>query len=125
MIPKAGQLWTFSETDNAPPLLATIGQVDTAENLGAEASNPAVLSVSLVPVDEARDLGWPEVEHCPLSQASFEGGEFVMDEVSPAKGFDEGYTIWRTAFDAGEAGVFTLSPSEAYAAIVSHYAERD
>lgn len=125
MTPETGQLWTFPETDDAPPLLVTIGTIDNAESLGADAANPAVLSVSLVPVDEARELGWPNVDHCPVSQASFTGGEFVMDDVSPAMGFDEGYGVWREAFDAGNAGVFSLSPSAAYAEIVRLYAEQD
>lgn len=118
----AGQLWTFPETADAPPLLVTIGRIDTAESLGADPASPAVLSVSLVPVEEARALGWPEVAHCPLSGAAFTGGEKVMDGVSPAADFAADYGIWRSAFDAGEAGVFSLAPNAAYAAIVALYA---
>jgi len=120
----AGQLWTFSETADAPPLLVTIGHVDTAADLGADAANPAVLSVSLIPVEEARALGWPEVAHCPLSSAEFKDGEKVMDGASAAAEFDDGYATWRAAFDAGEAGVFSQGPSAAYAAIVALYAEQ-
>lgn len=119
---KVGELWTYPETKDAPPLLVTIGQIDTAESLGADANNPAVLSVSLVPIEEARALGWPEVAHCPISHAAFKGGEKVMDDMSTPPDFDQGYVTWNKAFLAGEAGVFNLSPSEAYATIVSLFA---
>jgi hypothetical protein len=128
MIYAVGQVWTFPETENRPQLIVTIGRIDSAADLGADPANSAVLSVSMAPNEEARKLDWPEVDHTPIAQTAFNAdgtGELVMDEVSPPDGFAEGYQTWRDAFDAGDAGVFTVGPAEAYAAILQLYADND
>ena len=123
-----GQVWTFPETQEHPQLIVTIGRIDTATDLGADASNSAVLSVSMTPDEDARKLDWPDVDHTPIAETAFNAdgtGELVMDGVSPYEGFAEGYQTWRAAFDAGNAGVFTIAPPEAYAAILQMFADRD
>ncbi|WP_298256316.1 hypothetical protein [uncultured Litoreibacter sp.] len=127
MIFAAGQVWSFAETEDHPQLIVTIGCIDTAGDLGADPSNCAVLSVSMTPSEEARKLDWPQVEHAPIAETAFNSdntAELVLDGVSSPEGFREGYTTWRTAFDAGNAGVFSLAPPDAYAAILQVYAEK-
>ncbi|EPX80322.1 hypothetical protein [Litoreibacter arenae] len=119
----AGQVWTFPEREGCPQLTVTIGRVDTAADLGADPANSAVLSVSITPDAEAED--WPAVGHTPIAASAFAGGELVMDGVTPPEDFDDDYDTWRSAFDAGEAGVFTTAPPDAYSAILQIYAERD
>ncbi|MEP3346125.1 MAG: hypothetical protein ABJN34_00870 [Litoreibacter sp.] len=121
-----GQVWTFPETEDRPQLVVTIGRIDTAADLGAEASNSSVLSVSMTPSEEARKLDWPEVGHTPIAETAFNAdgqGELVMDDVTPPNGFSDGYAAWRESFDEGRAGVFTVSPPDAYAAILQIYAD--
>jgi hypothetical protein len=123
-----GQVWTFPETEERPQLIATIGRIDTAADLGADPSNSAVLSISMTPSEDARKLDWPAVGHTPIAETAFNSdgsGELVMDGVTPNDGFDDGYQTWRTAFDAGNAGVFSVAPPEAYAAILQIYADND
>ncbi|SFR49644.1 hypothetical protein [Litoreibacter janthinus] len=123
-----GQVWTFPETEDRPQLIVTIGRIDTAAELGADPANSAVLSVSVTPNEEARKLDWPQVAHAPIAETAFNAdgsGELVMDGVSPPDDFASGYATWRETFDAGNAGVFTVGPSEAYAAILEIYAETD
>ena len=125
---EVGQVWTFPETEDRPQLIVTIGRIDKAEDLGADPSNSAVLSVTMVPSDEARKLDWPKLGHTPIAASAFDAlgtAELVMDGVTPADGFEEGYATWRRDFDEGEAGVFTVTPPEAYAAVLQIYAERD
>ena len=124
---EVGQVWTFPETEDRPFLIVTIGRIDSAADLGADPANSAVLSVSLSPSEDARAFDWPEVDHAPIAQSAFNSdgsGEMVMDEVSPSGGFDEGYQTWRAAFEAGNAGVFTVTPPEAYSAILQIYADK-
>lgn len=123
-----GQVWTFPETEDRPQLIVTIGRIDSAADLGADPANSAVLSVSMAPDEEARKLDWPEVGHTPIAQTAFNTdgtGELVMDGVSPPADFAHDYQTWRDAFDAGNAGVFTIAPPEAYAAILQIYAQND
>lgn len=118
-----GQVWSFEGTDDTPQLIVTIGHIDSAADLGADAANSAVISVTLAPSNDAEDEGWPQVDHAPLSAAAFTGAELVMEGVSTTDAFTQGYKAWRAVFDEGKAGVFTLSPPQAYAAIVATYAD--
>lgn len=123
-----GQVWTFPETEDHPQLIVTIGRIDAAADLGADPSNSAVLSVSIMPSEDARKLDWPDVAHAPIAQSAFNAsgaGELVMDEASVPDGFEDGYRSWRAALEAGEAGVFTTGPPDAYSAILQIYADKD
>ncbi|MEL6908077.1 MAG: hypothetical protein AAFU73_01005 [Planctomycetota bacterium] len=58
------------------------------------------------------------VSHLPFdAHALSECLVALVDERSELPDFEEGYALWREAFDAGEAGVFTVSVADALNAV--------
>ncbi|SFL00336.1 hypothetical protein [Lysobacter sp. cf310] len=65
-------------------------------------------------VDDVAELkGLPLLGHFPIVDSRvFEAAPRVIGSMPVADEDLEGYRIWREAFDAGEAGVFTLALEE-------------
>jgi len=52
--------------------------------------------------------------HLPFSEAAIEKSvTALLADSAPLPAFEDGYREWRTAYEAGEAGVFTVSVAEA------------
>jgi hypothetical protein len=58
------------------------------------------------------------ISHLPYSERALADSVTTMekDGVAPA-GWEEGYQQWKPAFDAGKAGVWTITVSEAVSAM--------
>jgi len=54
------------------------------------------------------------VNHMPFSQEAIDkSGLKLLKEKTDLPGFEEGYQVWREAFDARRAGIYTITVAEA------------
>jgi hypothetical protein len=54
-----------------------------------------------------------ELPHFPVSEETLKKSLVKLNgKQAPNPNYIEGYKTWRSAFDAGEAGIFTISVSE-------------
>jgi len=107
---EAGQSWTYRDAPNAMSRVV-IGRLDEMKGVGTVVS----ICITNVPAKRPKP-GSPEVFdifHAPMTEQALVDSllEKVGQEETSA-GFEEGYADWRTLLDAGEAGVFTISPAK-------------
>jgi len=102
-----------------PGILFQIGRIDELQQ-GAELT--IVISVSVRIDLEVEVKEWPNVTHMPFMQDAVINTDcHLTDRPEPlieSEEFDDGYNTWREAWDAGDAGAFTLTVPEAYFAIL-------
>jgi hypothetical protein len=113
---EVGQTYVCSHADAESAVLVWIGKVEPLNDAAPPVSG-AIISVSMQSIGTKQ---MPSVGHAPISAEKF-GGCRASDAQFPASAranFDEGYATWRAAYDNNEAGYWTLSPSEVYAAIL-------
>lgn len=106
----AGQIWKYKNRKDEDESRIIVGRVDTEdEDLGP------VIHISItelkIPNPTAPDGLTKFVGHMPFDNETLE--ESVTELISENEGavtehFDEGYGLWKAAFDKGEAGVFTV-----------------
>ena len=109
-----GQVWTFQDQP-MPEARLVIGEVETP---WPDNSDVAV-SVSIVglpkwPMENGEMVGGT-ISHLPFDKATLIASlDQQMEEPTQLdESFEGGYQTWRDALDKGEAGVFTIPPSEA------------
>lgn len=114
--PRPGQVWVCAAQGSAPPLLCIVGRID-AEAEGRD----VIVSLAVAPHPEARKAGWPKVAHLPIRESAFLGSglHLAREGVEPGPDFADGHALWRSRYEAGEAGVFDLPVPEAYEAVVA------
>jgi len=55
-----------------------------------------------------------DVDHMPFSEEAIEkSGLKLLKEKTELPDFEEGYRMWREAFDAGRAGIYTITVADA------------
>jgi len=105
-----GQVWAFKPPAEHPNARLTILRVED----GAKVGRIVHIAISRVMYGD----GHTRIPHLPFSEAAIEGSVTTLDsEVSPVPDYAEGYQQWRSAFDAGKGGVFTIPVAEAYSAV--------
>lgn len=107
-----GQVWAFTPPAGQPEARLTILRVED----GAKAGRIVHISLSGVKYGG----GHTHIQHLPLAEAAIEKSVTSLDrKTGPIPDFSEGYKQWRTAFDAGKGGVFTISVAEAFDFVTS------
>ena len=108
---EAGQLWSYQTRPGDEASLVLIDLVETVPKLGT------VYHISVLQVHFAswKDNSRPETDlpHFPVLKEALE--KSVVSNVgkrAPLDAYREGYETWRSAFDAGRAGAFSVSISE-------------
>jgi hypothetical protein len=109
---KVGQVWSFKarpeeekssfevvKVENDPKL----GNIIHVAILGLQVNNP--LSPEAISED---------VPHLPFSEGAVSRSALkILKEKADLPAYEEGYEMWREEFDAGLAGIFTITVSEA------------
>ncbi|MCP5088993.1 MAG: hypothetical protein GY952_19610 [Rhodobacteraceae bacterium] len=115
---KLGQAWVCSAVGSAPPLMCIVGKLDFFSEVDEESQ---IVSLCIVPHPEAKNAGWPKVDHIPIFESAFHtsGLKLAKDNVALGPDFEKGYSKWRMAFDQGKASVFSMPVSKAYEAVAS------
>src|SRR5262245_60682775 len=106
----AGQVWSFKTPASQPNAKVVILRVDNDNKLGN------IVHIALIGVSYGN--GQNTIQHLPFAERAVEQSVTTLErESGPVPNFAEGYKIWREAFDAGKAGVFTISVAEACDAV--------
>jgi hypothetical protein len=107
----AGQVWTYHVNPGDEASTLQINKIEQDPKLGAifhisvfglRISNPRVVGGILT-----------ELPHLPVSKETLDKSvvSLVNVPVRPVS-YEEGYAHWRQAFDAGHAGIYTISIAE-------------
>jgi hypothetical protein len=106
----AGQVWSFKTPPGQLNAKLTVLRVESGGKLGT------IVHIALSGVSYGN--GQTTIQHLPFSESAVEQSVTALeDESGPIPDFAEGYRVWREAFDAGKAGVFTITVAEAYDAV--------
>ena len=111
-----GQIWVCNSIDDLPPLLSFVGRIDPPSPPD-HLSN--IVSVFVSPHPQARENGWPKISHMPIIEECFRQSELRLfrSDAEVPDAFERGYAIWKSKFDIHQAGVFSITLSEAYGSI--------
>lgn len=105
----AGQVWRYATREGEEPSRVHVLRVDTHPKTGDAIVHIAISGVRL-PSWDASAPRITTISHVPISREALEGSGLSLEATSVAlPEFEEGYRMWREAFDAGNAGVFTIA----------------
>lgn len=107
----AGELWSYHTRPGEEESLVLIDFVETVPKLG-DVYHISVLKVHL---PSWKDSSRPETDlpHFPVLKETLEKSLVArVGNRAPLEAYRRGYDTWRSAFDAGKAGAFTISIAE-------------
>ena len=106
-----GQVWSYKTRSGEEKSTVLINKIESHEKLGKIFH----ISVDGVKVKNPHIAGGfsTELPHFPVSEETLKKSlTKLIGKRSPNPEYLEGYKTWKAAFDAGEAGIFTVSISE-------------
>ena len=107
----AGQVWSYRTRPGEEDSALLINRVEPHEKLGP------IFHISLsglrVPDAQAPDGLMRELPHCPVSLKTLrESCTVCRGQADANPEHEEGLATWRAAFDAGRAGIFTITVAD-------------
>jgi hypothetical protein len=113
----AGDKWNYRTRPGEEDSLLTVLKVESSPNLGV------IVHVSLdgLRIESASAPGGvlETIGHMPFAEAAMEKSVTTRAAAGvPVTEDDEGYDQWRRAFDAGDAGIFTITVADGVEFIV-------
>lgn len=107
-----GGVYRDEGDDDSPAVDFVVGRIEAEPTVeGAE-----VLWIAHVQIGPAGGGDGVVMSHAPIElQTALEATSGKAGTADVGPGFEEGYGAWREAFEAGEAGAFSLSPARVYA----------
>jgi hypothetical protein len=108
---KEGQVWSYRTRPEEPGSTLLINRVESDAKLGSIFH----ISVSGVKVKNRRAPSGltNDLPHFPVSRKTLEDSVVKLVGTSaPNPAYREGYATWKQAFEAGNAGIFTISVAE-------------
>ncbi|MBD2767228.1 hypothetical protein IC235_04920 [Hymenobacter sp. BT664] len=109
---QVGQVWTYTTRSSEPDAKLTIVKVEGQDSIG----NIIHVYVSNVKIKTSLDPDkYSEtISHMPFSEAAIDSSVTKqIGTVTKLPDFKAGYDEWRRSFDAGHAGVFTITVGKA------------
>ncbi|WP_115527089.1 MULTISPECIES: hypothetical protein [Xanthomonas] len=106
-----GQVWEYRSRAEEPGSTLQINRIEIEPKIGEVFH----ISVRDVRVKNARapNAISTELPHSPVSRTTLESSvTTLVGQAAVNPEYLEGYTTWRTAFEEGNAGVFTIPVSE-------------
>lgn len=106
-----GQVWTYKSRPGEEKSTVLINKVETHEKLGKIFH----ISVNGVKVKNRHIAGGisTDLPHFPVSEEALKKSlTKLVGKREPNPDHVEGYKTWKAEFDAGKAGIFTISISE-------------
>ncbi len=113
--PVGGSVYVCPSQGGLPAVRVEVGRVETSAELGVPERDTAFTIVHVqARIEEAEDSRL--VGHMPFDVEALAGCDKSrsVSRLQDGVTFQEGYQIWRTAFDGEGAGFFTVAPGEAY-----------
>jgi len=112
---EAGQVWTYQTRPGEEDSRLTVLKVEEYDKLGT------IVHIRVDGVAQknphAPDGVSSVIHHMPFDAEAIRKSVIeLVDSGAPVPdSFEEGYAIWKEAFDKGEAGVFTITVAESIA----------
>lgn len=109
----AGQVWKYNTRSHESDSRVIVVRVDSDDQ---EFGNIIHIYVSGVDIPNAEAPGGKTVfiQHMPYEEDSLEQSVTELEsDTKDLPDYSDGYKLWKDAFEKGEAGVFTVSVSEA------------
>lgn len=107
-----GQVWQYKTRPGEESSRLIIAKVESNPKLGTIVH----IQVKDVAIKSAKAPGGVSkvVSHLPFAEQAISDSVTVMDKdaVSPT-GWEDGYKQWKSAFDAGKGGIWSITVSEA------------
>jgi len=113
---KVGQKWSYRARAGEESSYFIIVKIDNDPKLGRIIH--IAMRVLKIKNPRSPDGVSDRVEHLPFAEEAIEkSGIKLLKEKLELPDFKEGYQMWREAFDAGGAGIYTITVAEAVSAI--------
>lgn len=111
---KVGQKWSYSARPGEEKSYLIVVKIDNEPKLGR------IIHIALrglkMKNPRSPDGLSEDVNHMPFLEAAIEqSGLKLLKEKVDLPQFEEGYGLWREAFDAGRAGAYSITVAEAVA----------
>jgi hypothetical protein len=106
-----GQVWTYHVRPGDESSTLQINKIDQDPTLGAIFH----ISVFGVHISGSRSTGniASELPHLPVSKQTLDASvEALSSNPYRQVAYEQGYSIWRQAFDSGHGGVYTITIAE-------------
>lgn len=107
---KAGQVWSYQTRSSEEKSTIRILKVENYEEAGT------VIHIALdnLHIKDSEGKEHNYISHLPFSKEALSKSVLTMiKENEPLPDFQDGYETWKSAFDAGKAGIWSLTVSEA------------
>jgi hypothetical protein len=109
---KVGQKWSYKSRAGEESSYLVILKIETDPNLG-KIIHIAMRGLKMKNRRSPDGIS-EDVNHMPFSETAIEkSGLKLLKEKVDLPDFAEGYHMWREAFDAGRAGVYTITIAQA------------
>jgi hypothetical protein len=113
---RPGQEWAYRTRPGEESSTLTILRVERAPELGAivhVAIEGLAIRNPANPAQPIRSIG-----HLPMSEAAVQQSVTrKLRDDAPLPDFEEGYQMWRRAYDSGKGGIFSIPVAEAVATV--------
>ena len=109
----AGQVWKYKTRPNETDSRLTVVRVDPDDH---EFGNIIHIYISAVdiPNSDAPDGKTVFIQHMPYEEEALSKSVIELDtETKKLPDYLDGYKLWKSAFEKGEAGVFSVDVSQA------------
>jgi hypothetical protein len=109
---KVGQKWSYETRSGDEKSYLVIVKIDHDPKLG-KIIHVAMRGLRMKNPHSPDGIS-ENVNHMPFSQEAIDkSGLKLLKEKTDLPGFEEGYRSWREAFEAGRAGIYTITVAEA------------
>jgi hypothetical protein len=109
---KVGQKWSYKSRTGEENSYLVILKIETDLKLG-KIIHIAMRGLKMKNRRSPAGIS-EDVNHMPFSETAIEkSGLKLLKEKVDLPDFAEGYRLWREAFDAGQAGIYTITIAEA------------
>ena len=107
---KPGQVWSYKTRPGEETSTITILRVEEAP----QRKRIVHIHVDGIKLKNCRGGNAPEtVEHMPFDKVFIDASVTEMVRKGPVPGYSDGYFEWRQGWDAGKAGFYTITVSQA------------
>lgn len=107
---KVGQVWSYQNRVGEDKSMIRILKVENYEKLGIVVH----IAVNNLHIKDSNGNEHDYISHLPFSKEALDKNVTTLNkEDEPLPDFKEGYESWKSAFDANEAGVWSIPVSEA------------